>query len=174
MGKAETRSWFAPALIAATILFSNQAQADWRVDYDGTVALSSDDTVVFSCMPLEAAFASGTFEVYLKTPVPSFEKPTLVFEFDTGEAFEWNKNYGGDLYIGPLMGINDNANKIVGYTARLSGPRYNPWIGLAERFMKNEFVTIVINGVKHGPISLKGSSKALSNIVYFRSPCKSL
>lgn len=164
------------AIIIAALFCASSAAAEWRSDYGGIVALSGDDKVTFSCMPENSAVSGSTFRIYLPTSVPILENPTLSFEFDDGEIFEWDSNYGGDLYVGPIYGVGDNAEKILGHEAAIRFGSHRAavgsWVAIAERFMKNSSVTISVNGVMTAPISLKGSSKALQNIAYLKSPCK--
>ncbi|MBD3756431.1 MAG: hypothetical protein IE937_12590 [Gammaproteobacteria bacterium] len=156
------------------ILFANGALADWFNEYDDQVALSEDESVSFTCPPPGVDFIGPTFSFYFDQDVPALDEPTLAFTFDQGERFEWDADYGADLYVGPVEHpyANGSSNgKIASLGFGTHRAAIGSWVALAEDFMEHDSVIISVNGVDFGPISLNGSSKALHHIAYLLPPC---
>ncbi|GHA60271.1 hypothetical protein GCM10008927_27250 [Amylibacter ulvae] len=163
------------ATISSALFFSNTAFANWHNAFENQVALSGDESLSFACPPPGSDFLGPTFTAYISKPLPQTKQAELLFRFDTGKTVRWVPDNSNELYIGPMYGINDNADKILGYEAAL---RFGPterdkdrWKFLTELFMEKKSVIVIANGVEHGPISLKGSSKSLRHIAYFEPPC---
>jgi len=156
-------------------VLASSALAGWFNDFDDQVALSDDASIVFTCPPTGVDFIGPTFEAYFNQPLPVLQEPELVFEFDSGEQFVWSANYGAEVYVGPMENPYGEEGAATLSVARLQFGTHRAaignWVALAERFMAQSTVTVIANGVSHGPISLAGSSKALRHIAYSLPPC---
>lgn len=167
------RSYVLSLSVIITFFTASTSYAQWKNEYGNTVASSQKGEVVFTCDPAGVSVRGPSFGMYFKEIIPIDVNPEVVFIFDGNDVMEWSKNYGADMYVGPVE--NPYGTAADEHTLTLIFGNYraaiHSWVDLAEAFMEHNSVTVRVNGRSIGPISLKGSKRALEHIAYLTDPC---
>ncbi|MGI3185580.1 hypothetical protein [Nioella aestuarii] len=148
----------------AFLFFGSTAHAQWYVDFDGTVAMSPNQSIAITC---SHAFGGPTLEVFTTQRISPQSNPRVTFVFDGAGRMEWTAMHVAEIYAGPLEGPYGNSTQPQ-YTLRFAfdnfGEALGHWLSVVEWFEQHDAVAFEFGSNTLGPFSLQGAGNVIQSV----------